>query len=204
MLRIILGAGGHAGVVYAMLQPRLIAGFCAPEGTQPPHATAKILGDDAHIIKSCDPRKTVLYNGIGVAKGTALRKAIFERFTKAGFGFGFAAHNSVINVSDVAADGSQLMAGATLQVGVQLGANVVINTGAIVEHDCHIAAHCFVGPGAILCGKVVLGEGVYVGAGATILPECQVGPGAVIGAGAVVTKNVAKGSTVIGVPAQQR
>ncbi len=48
----------------------------------------------------------------------------------------------------------------------------------------------------------VVGNRVSVGSGAVILCGITIGDGAMIGAGAVVTRNVAPGETVAGVPAK--
>ncbi len=50
-------------------------------------------------------------------------------------------------------------------------------------------------------GDVVIEDDAWVGAGAIILPDITIGAASVIGAGAVVTKNVAKETVVVGVPA---
>ena len=47
-----------------------------------------------------------------------------------------------------------------------------------------------------------LGDGVIVGSGAQVLGPIQVGERARIGANAVVTKNVAEGATMVGIPAR--
>lgn len=49
---------------------------------------------------------------------------------------------------------------------------------------------------------VVLGDRVFVGANAVIMMGVRVGDGAVVAAGAVVTKDVAAGTVVAGVPAR--
>lgn len=51
-------------------------------------------------------------------------------------------------------------------------------------------------------GGVTLSDRCHIGAGARFLPGVLVGEDALIGAGAVVTKDVAPGSTVMGVPAK--
>lgn len=47
-----------------------------------------------------------------------------------------------------------------------------------------------------------VGKGASIGSGATILCGVTIGAGALVGAGAVVTKDVAPGATVAGVPAR--
>lgn len=64
------------------------------------------------------------------------------------------------------------------------------------QHDIH--AEDF-GP---ISAPVVIEDYVFVGPRAIILPGVTIGKGAVIGAGAVVTKNVAPGVIVGGVPAK--
>lgn len=51
---------------------------------------------------------------------------------------------------------------------------------------------------------VRIGSDVWIGGGAIILPGVTIGDEAVIGAGSVVTRNVAKGATVMGNPARPR
>lgn len=98
--------------------------------------------------------------------------------------------------------GSQVLIGATVATCVRIGAYSIINSRASVDHDCIIGDGVHIGPGATLCGQIEVGDGVFVGAGATVLPRIKIGNDATIGAGAVVTKDVAPGMTVLGVPAR--
>jgi UDP-3-O-[3-hydroxymyristoyl] glucosamine N-acyltransferase len=45
-----------------------------------------------------------------------------------------------------------ILQGAVVNAGVTLGQNVIINTGAIVEHDCIVEDDSHICPGAILGG----------------------------------------------------
>jgi acetyltransferase-like isoleucine patch superfamily enzyme len=57
-------------------------------------------------------------------------------------------------------------------------------------------------PSANLSGNVTVEDGAFIGSGATILQGLTIGKGATVGAGAVVTRDVAPGLTVVGVPAR--
>jgi acetyltransferase-like isoleucine patch superfamily enzyme len=52
--------------------------------------------------------------------------------------------------------------------------------------------------------RTVVERGAAIGSGAVILGGVRIGPGALVGAGAVVTRDVAPGATVAGVPARMR
>ena len=88
----------------------------------------------------------------------------------------------------------------TANPGVRLGDNALINSRAVVEHDCRVGRHSHVATGAILCGGCDIGAGVHIGAGATLIQGITVGDGAIIAAGSVVTKDVESLTLVAGVP----
>ena len=96
--------------------------------------------------------------------------------------------------------------------------NVIWGQGGVsIGNDClfgphvHIYSenHVFTSPRVPireqgeLRNATVIGDDVWIGAGATILAGCLVGDGAVVAAGSVVTKSVAAGSVVAGVPAKR-
>lgn len=81
--------------------------------------------------------------------------------------------------------GAQIMAGVVIQPYVLLGHNVLINTGAQIDHDCIIGDHCHIAPGAILCGGVTVGEGAFIGAGAVIPEGRKIPDNAFVPAGTV-------------------
>ena len=98
--------------------------------------------------------------------------------------------------------GTVVLEHAHVGAGARLGEAVIVNTGAVVEHDCVVGDSVHVAPGARVLGECVLEAGAFVGAGAVVLPGRTVGAGARIGAGAVVVGDVPAGTTVMGVPAR--
>lgn len=98
--------------------------------------------------------------------------------------------------------GTFVGASATIITGTVIGRGCIINTGALVDHDCEIGDFAHVAPGAVLLGKVVVGEGAFIGANAVIRQGTKVGAWATVGCGAVVLKDVPAGVTVAGNPAR--
>lgn len=90
---------------------------------------------------------------------------------------------------------------AVIGPGAQLADGVIVNHGAVADHDCRVGAFSHLAPNATLGGAVTIGTQVLVGAGATILPGKSVGDNAIVGAGAVVLGHVPARLTWAGVPA---
>ena len=86
---------------------------------------------------------------------------------------------------------------------VSLGNNVTLS-------DCHLLGHQGVEEMLNVAynlqldttGRITIGDNVFVGHDAIVLPNITIGANAVIAAGAVVTKDVAAGDIVAGVPAK--
>ena len=156
------------------------------------------------FIKTLDPKKADLVNGLGSTKNTQARQEIYNLWTKIGFKFVGVQHSSAtIGAECDIAVSTQIMAGAVLQNRVRIGKNCVINTRASVDHDVAIADHVVISPGAIISGGVKIGYGSLIGAGAVIIQGLEIGDNCVIGAGAVVRHNVNDSKTVVGNPATQ-
>lgn len=191
---IILGAGGHAGVVIDALRSKGIVTAGALDNRAGTVNGVPVIGDDDYLTGPED-----LANGLGNKatrhnSGLGRRHALYRKFRDMGCKFPSIVHASAI-VSEEAnvGSGAQILAGAVVQTGARIGKNVIVNTRAVVEHDCSVGDHCHIAPGAILCGGVTIGIEVHVGAGAVVLQGLKIGAGAIVAAGAIVTRNVTPG-----------
>lgn len=99
--------------------------------------------------------------------------------------------------------GTLICANATLNLCSEIGAGCIINTNAVIEHDCKLDDFAQVSPGAILTGYCGMGQRSFLGAGSVLNPGIQVGSDAIIGSLSVVTRDVVKSKRVKGIPARE-
>lgn len=100
------------------------------------------------------------------------------------------------------ADGSQVLAHATVCVDAVLGRQSIVNTKASVDHETVVGEGAHIAPGATIAGCVEIGDCAMIGAGAVTLPRVKIGADAVIGAGAVVTGDIPERAIAYGNPAR--
>jgi sugar O-acyltransferase (sialic acid O-acetyltransferase NeuD family) len=200
---VVFGAGGHARSVSDVLRRvgwsvRLVVGaedrpWVAAFGAR------AISRDDEAVALACE-------NGwkAFVAIGdNDVRRRVIGDLTKAGVPIPALCARTASIGTDIDADnGVVILEQAHVGPGSKLGCGVIVNTGAVVEHDCSIDDVVHVGPGALLGGYATCGEGTMIGTGAIVLPGRRIGASAVIAAGAVVTTDIPGGVTARGVPAR--
>lgn len=114
----------------------------------------------------------------------------------------FADQSALICNTVVYGDGLQVMPAAIVHNDVKIGTQCIINTRALVEHDCVLEDGVEIGPGAVLCGRVHVGKNTWIGANATIRPRVTIGENTIIGAGAVVVTDIPNNVVAVGVPAK--
>lgn len=78
---------------------------------------------------------------------------------------------------------------------------VIINTAAIVEHECTVGKFSHLAPMSVLCGNVTIGENTFIGANSVIRQGISIGSNVIVGAGSVITKNIPDNTMVYGNPA---
>lgn len=123
--------------------------------------------------------------------------------------FGYERLVSVIHPAAVVSNFSRIEPGcfvaavAVVGPSAHVGMGVIINHGAVVDHDVEVGAFSHIAPNASLGGHVRLGQRVLVGSGAVVLPSVVIGDDVSVGAGSVVNVNLLVPGTYVGIPARK-
>lgn len=179
MSLIIIGGGEHSRVVEATAKAigLDVLGFADPV----PRGSLKMyLGNDEMIEDhpDCD-----LAFGLTPIGNKGIITDLPQRYWPA------IIHPTATVLADIKA-GVQVMAHAHVGVGSLIGEHTLINTGAIIEHDCTIGSFCHIAPGAILGGGVKIGNNCFVGMGAIIKDHVTIRDGTRIRMGEIVTRDI--------------
>lgn len=193
----VLGSGGHASVVVATLRAEgRVPAACfddSPERWGTLVEGVPVVGPLEEADRS-DCTHAVCAIGENVARRRVVER-LDLRWTTTVHPFAWIAPGAVIG------EGTVVFAGAIVQPGAVIGRHVIVNTKTSIDHHVHVGdfAHLAV---AHLAGAASIGDGAFLALNSTVLPGVTVGEWSTVGAGAVVTRNVAAGVTVVGVPAR--
>jgi sugar O-acyltransferase (sialic acid O-acetyltransferase NeuD family) len=83
-------------------------------------------------------------------------------------------------------EGTIVMHNVIINSNVKIGKNCIINTKALIEHDCEVGDNCHISTGAILNGAVKVGSDTFIGSGAICIQGITINQGSFIKAGSLV------------------
>jgi sugar O-acyltransferase (sialic acid O-acetyltransferase NeuD family) len=193
---IIYGAGGHAKAVMEMVQAIgafRIAGILDDNAALTGNSVLGIpvLGTRELLPRLVEQGVRLAANGVGGIIDINIRVKLFDLLTGYGFAFPILRHpRAMVEPSAQVFDGVQVFANAYVGSSTILHEKCMVNTGAIISHDCEIGSFTHIAPGAMLAGHVHVGEKALVGMGVTTTIGIKIGSGARVGNGAILLADV--------------
>ncbi len=140
---------------------------------------------------------------VGNVNINSSRKTITDKISAIGFRFPVIQDPSaVVSNSAIIGEGSFIGKNVVINADVRIGRHCIINTGAIIEHECNVDDFSHISVGTTLCGEVNVGKNCMIGSRSTVIQCTNIGDTCLVGAGAVVLKNIPDNSTAVGVPAR--
>ena len=142
------------------------------------------------------------YYAVGIGDGTA-RRRMCHQAEAAGLRPLTLIHSTATHGRCASfGEGAIICAGVRITTNVTVGKQVHINLNCSIGHDAVLGDFTTINPLSAISGWVHLGEEVLIGAHSQVNQNLSVGDGATVGAGAVAVKDVAAGTTVVGIPAK--
>ena len=197
----LLGAGEHAAVVADALGDgwRLAGCWGDDRGLD-----LAVLGSEddlgERVRRYADQHFHLAFVG---RPGSTIRRAAAERWSARGLRWATVIHpRAMVSSAARIGAGCFIGPGAIVNRGAVLGDHVVINSGAIVEHDVEIGDGTHLAPAAVVGGGARIGSWSSLGLGCRVRDHVILGEGVLVAMGAVVISELPAGARVAGVPAR--
>ncbi len=197
---LILGAGGHGrAVADAALASGAWTRVIAAGRNPAPTASELLPGVE---IVPWD-RALEIANAVHVAIGDAHAREREAVALRPGMLAGVVHPRASISAHARVSAGCFIAAQSVVGPCASLGVSVIVNHGAVVDHDVEVGDYSHIAPLVALGGAVRIGRCVFMGSGASVLPGRRIADGIVVGSGAVVIDDLTEPGVYAGVPARR-
>ncbi len=193
---LVYGAGGHAKTIMELvsqLGSHTIAGIVDdnPDLTGIQVLGFPVLGTRDLLQELTEKGIHQAVNGVGGILEINVRVRVFELLESTGYAF-----PSFVHLRATVEPSARIAAGALVFANAYIGSEAIlepmcmVNTSAVVSHDCVIGRYTHIAPGALLAGHVHVGEKTLVGMGVTSAIGVKIGNGVRIGNAAKILADV--------------
>lgn len=198
----IYGGGGHGKVVLDILRaaygPQAVAGIFDDD-----HQKAGRAFYDSLIIGPLEYFEGTVDHLVIAIGNNVIRQSKAQLYQKRIGRYATLIHPSaLVSPSAIIGAGTVVMAGCQVNADARIGQHCIINTGAVVEHDCIVSDYTHIAPGVVLTGMVKVGALTLIGANSTVVPGKSIGNNCLIAAGSVVTTDIPDHAVARGNPAR--
>ncbi len=198
---VVYGGGGHGKAVIELLRAlgtHRVVGVI-DDGLPPGQNVidVPVMGDGSALAILVEHGLKAMVNAVGGVGDVTSRIRVFGRIQAAGLDCPPLAHpTSFVEPSARLEDGVQVFPHAYVGSEVSLGFGTIVNTGAIVSHDCAVGKYANIAPGAMLAGGVKVGDATLIGMGVTVNLNVRIGRGARLGNSSVIKQDVPEATIV--------
>lgn len=196
---IIIGTGGHAGVVIDALHKKPeyeIVGLL--DDFIPKHTFAyghRTLGS---VEDSKDYPDCLFFIAVGDSSG---RETVYKRIRSiANLSASIIHPRSHMGLWSTAGMGTFVASGACVATNCHIGGFSILNTNSSLDHDSTVGEFSHLAPGVVTGGHVTIGNQTLIGLAAMIRDRVKIGNHCTIGMGSVVLEDVPDGCTAWGNP----
>lgn len=200
---ILIGGGGHCRSVIDSIDKSLFDDIGIVDNSIPIGEVVNgvpVIGRDNDLCKLHKQGFQYVFVSVGSIGNTKLREKLVDYSKKIGFQF--------INVIDSTAilskhvklgQGIFIGKGVIINCNSIIGSYSIINTGAIVEHECNIGQYVHIAPGSVLAGGVKIGNHTHIGMNSSLLQNINIGENCMVGARSVVLSDLSSNQKIWGV-----
>ena len=195
---ILIGSGGHALSLSEFAEDQIVGYLSNEENEDMP---GRWFGPDEKAIEWIKKGKKfhVAYVYSGWPKMDK-RKALIEFYEERKAQF-----QSLISPTAIVTSHSHIGEGTALMTGciinrAKIGRHVIVNSGAIIEHDCEVGDNSFIGPGAVIGGFTKVGKNCFIGLGAKVGNGLRIGDNITVAMGSIVNKDLTEPGIYHGFP----
>jgi sugar O-acyltransferase (sialic acid O-acetyltransferase NeuD family) len=200
---VIVGAGGHAECVAALIEEENQFEIVGMLDNVKKGQTMKypILGGDEQLKLLRE--RNIEYAFVGAVLGdkvnTRVGIGIYNKITRAGFKIpNLVSSRALLRKTATVGEGLLVMPFAQIDVGTYIGNGVVVCPMTLIGHHCKVKDFVVFSGGVILNARLNIGEGAFIGMGATIFAD--IGNYAKVAPGTVVLREVPDNHIAFGNP----
>lgn len=205
---LLLGGGGHCKSVLDVLKETKYYSEISIIDSED-RVGSRVL--NCEIIGTDDDLELYFENGYGDAFVTlgsmgnySRREELHKKLKDIGFFIpNVISKNAIVSDYVDMGEGNFIGKGAIVNAGSRIVDQVIINTAAIIEHDCCIDSFVHIAPNSTLSGNVKIKKGTHIGTGAVVIQNRTIGSDTIIGAGSVVVSNISGSSIAYGNPCKE-
>jgi sugar O-acyltransferase (sialic acid O-acetyltransferase NeuD family) len=204
---VIVGVGETAEIAYEYFtrdSPYEVIAFSAEEGfvTGDPVCGLPVIPLE-RLAETCDPANVRTFVAVSSTHLNRLRRRLFDIVKQAGFScVSYVSSRAFVWHNVDLGENVFIFEGNVLQHKVWIGDNVVLWSGNHIGHRTVIGADCFVSSHVVISGFCEIGESSFLGVNSCFVDGAKTGRDVVVGAGAVVTHDLDPRGVYVGNPAR--